>query len=125
MATTLAAPSRAAAVSAANTLPFRGHSNTGWSRFRRDRVATAALVVLVLLALLALAAPLIALNPSTVDLDSIKTAPTLQHPLGTDSAGRDVWARLVHGARVSMSVGVVAVGIAMFVGSVVGLLSGY
>jgi peptide/nickel transport system permease protein len=125
MATVLAAPGHAASMATTNTIPPRRNSNTAWKRFRRDRVATVALLILVVLALVALAAPLIALNPSTVDLDSIKRPPTLQHPLGTDSAGRDVWARLVHGARVSMSVGVVAVGIAMFIGSVIGLLSGY
>jgi peptide/nickel transport system permease protein len=106
------------------TAPSRG-TNTAWRRFRRDRVATVAACVLLLFALLALAAPLIATDPSTVDLDNIKRPPTLQHPLGTDSAGRDVWARIVNGARVSMSVGVVAVSIATLIGTVIGLSAGY
>src|SRR5262245_4887854 len=86
-------------------------TNPAWRRFSRDRVAIVALGVLALLAILAVAAPLIASDPSTVDLDAIKKPPSLEHPLGTDSAGRDVWARMVYGARVSMSVGLVAVGI--------------
>jgi peptide/nickel transport system permease protein len=125
VATTLAAPNPTALPLASDAPPARRHANTAWRRFRRDRVATLGLVVLFIVALLALAAPLIAPNPSTVDLDGIKRPPTLQHWLGTDSAGRDVWARVVHGARVSMSVGVVAVGIAMLIGSTIGLVSGY
>jgi peptide/nickel transport system permease protein len=81
--------------------------------------------VLALLAVLAVAAPLIAADPSMVDLDAIKKPPSLEHPLGTDSAGRDVWARMVYGARVSMSVGLVAVGIASAIGMLVGLVAGY
>jgi peptide/nickel transport system permease protein len=125
VATTLAAPNPAALPLASDAPPARRQANTAWRRFRRDRVATLGLVVLFIVALLALAAPLIAPNPSTVDLDAIKRPPTLQHWLGTDSAGRDVWARVVHGARVSMSVGVVAVGIAVLIGSTIGLVSGY
>jgi peptide/nickel transport system permease protein len=103
----------------------RRSANTAWSRFRRDRVAIGSLVVLALIALLALLAPIIAPDYTSVDLDNIKQPPSWQHPLGTDSAGRDVWARVVHGARVSMSVGVVAVGIATAIGTLIGLVSGY
>jgi peptide/nickel transport system permease protein len=106
--------------------PTTGRSgNTAWARFRRDRVAIASLIVLGGMTLLALVAPLIAPDFTSVDLDAIKQSPSWQHPLGTDSAGRDVWARLVHGARVSMSVGLVAVGIATAIGTLIGLLAGY
>jgi peptide/nickel transport system permease protein len=100
-------------------------SNTAWRRFRRDRVATVAGCVLLLFAIIALAAPIIATDPSTVDLDNIKRPPSLAHPLGTDSAGRDVWSRIVNGARVSMSVGIAAVSIATLIGSLIGLSAGY
>ena len=99
--------------------------NTALRRFRRDRLAVGALVVLLVVIVLAVAAPLLAPNPSTVDLDSIKRAPSAQHWLGTDSAGRDVWSRVAYGGRVSMSVGVVAVAIATLIGTVFGLTSGY
>jgi peptide/nickel transport system permease protein len=125
MATAVVSPAHNAPRAEATTTQPRRGSNTAWARFRRDRVATVSLGILIVVALLALAAPYIALNPSTVDLDAIKQPPGPGHPLGTDSAGRDVWARVVHGARVSVSVGVVAVALAMLIGTVIGLVAGY
>ena len=125
MATVLASPTRPSTSTETSSRSATRTGNTAWRRFTRDRVAIAALGVLALLALLAVAAPLIASDPSTVDLDAIKKPPSLEHPLGTDSAGRDVWARMVYGARVSMSVGLVAVGIASAIGMLIGLVAGY
>jgi peptide/nickel transport system permease protein len=99
-------------------------ANTAWRRFARDRVAVFSLVVLLLLVLLAAFGPLLALDPNAVDLDAVKQPPSATHLLGTDSAGRDVWSRLIIGGRVSMSVGIVAVSIATLIGTLVGLLSG-
>lgn len=103
----------------------RKATNTAWRRFTRDRVAIGALAAIAVIVGLAVIAPLVAADPTAIDLDAIKKPPTLEHPLGTDSAGRDVWARLLHGARVSMSVGLVAVGIATLIGTLVGLVAGY
>jgi peptide/nickel transport system permease protein len=103
----------------------RRNSNTAWARFRRDRVAGVALIVLAIVVALAILAPWLVGDPSSVDLDAVKKPPTAAHWLGTDSAGRDVVARLVYGARVSMSVGIAAVAIATCVGTLVGLTSGY
>lgn len=97
-----------------------------WSRFARHRLALTSLGILVLLAAAALAAPLVAGNsPYTVDLLVTNAAPSRDHPLGTDSFGRDIWARLVFGARVSLSVGIVAVGIYTGIGIIVGAFAGY
>lgn len=111
-------------VSDAVVMPRARGSNTAWRRFRRDRLALLALLLLLLVVVLALAAPIVATDPSKVDLDAIKKAPTPQHILGTDSAGRDVWSRVVYGGRVSMSVGVVAVAIATVIGTLLGLAAG-
>src|SRR5436190_14624499 len=100
-------------------------TNTAWSRFRRDRVAGVALIVLGVVVALALAAPLLAPDPFAVDLDAVKKPPNSAHWLGTDSAGRDVLARILFGARVSMAVGLAAVAIATCVGTLVGLTAGY
>ena len=69
------------------SVPQARSSNTAWRRFRRDRVALVAGAVLIVLAALAISAPLIATDPSTVDLDNIRRPPSAGHPLGTDSAG--------------------------------------
>src|SRR5437764_8105333 len=76
-----------------------------WRRFRRHRLALIGLAVLIGFGLMAIFADALALrSPNRVDMDSIKAPPSAQHVLGTDAAGRDVYARLVHGARISMSV---------------------
>jgi len=64
-------------------------------------------------------------GPGTYDLDSVLEPPSAKHLLGTDGDGRDFAAQLVWGARVSLSVGVVAVGIAVMIGIFFGMLAGY
>ncbi|MGN6758966.1 MAG: glutathione ABC transporter permease GsiD, partial [Thermomicrobiales bacterium] len=86
-------------------------------RFRRHRLALIGLTVLALLVLMAVFAPLLAgQDPYADNLRLIRKPPQPGHLLGTDGAGRDVWARLVFAARVSLSVGLVAVGIAGTIG---------
>jgi peptide/nickel transport system permease protein len=83
------------------------------------------LVTLGVVVVLAISAPVVSPDPFAVDLDAVKKAPGAAHWLGTDSAGRDVLARLLSAARVSMSVGLVAVAIATSIGTLVGLTAGY
>jgi peptide/nickel transport system permease protein len=82
--------------------------------------------VIVLLVLLAVSAPLAARHdPFGVDLINSLQPPNVNHWFGTDVQGRDVWARLVYGARVSLSVGIISQGIALTLGVILGLLAGY
>jgi peptide/nickel transport system permease protein len=82
--------------------------------------------VILLLVLLALAAPLVARHdPLQIDLINSLSRPSPSHWLGTDIQGRDVWARLVYGARVSLSVGFVSQALALALGLSLGLVSGY
>jgi peptide/nickel transport system permease protein len=82
--------------------------------------------VLTILVLVAILAPIASLkDPYSIDLRNILDAPSSDHILGTDLKGRDVWARLVYGARTSLSVGLVSVGISTFLGTVLGLGAGY
>jgi ABC-type dipeptide/oligopeptide/nickel transport system permease subunit len=82
--------------------------------------------VIVLLVGLALGAPLVAgHDPVHIDLINQLSPPSAEHWLGTDIQGRDVWARLVYGARISLSVGIVSQGIALLLGVTLGLVSGY
>jgi ABC-type dipeptide/oligopeptide/nickel transport system permease subunit len=83
-------------------------------------------LVVVLLVLMALAAPIVARrDPFGVDLINSLQAPSWTHWFGTDIQGRDVWARLVYGSRVSLSVGIGSQGIALVLGIVLGLVAGY
>ena len=82
--------------------------------------------VVLLLVLLAVAAPLVARHdPLHIDLINQLSPPSADHWLGTDIQGRDVWARLVYGARISLSVGIVSQGIALLIGVSLGLTAGY
>ena len=94
--------------------------------FVRHRFAVAGLVVITLMALIAIFAPVIATHdPNYVDLLDANQSPSREHWLGTDDIGRDVFSRVVFGARVSLSVGIVAVTIYVLIGTVLGALSGY
>ena len=69
--------------------------------------------------------PPIPYRPSNIDLSAPFEDPSAQHWLGTDKLGRDVMAGIVHGSRISLSVGFVAVGIAVIIGVILGALAGY
>jgi peptide/nickel transport system permease protein len=95
-------------------------------RFRRHRLAVAGLVVLVVLSVMAVFAPVVGQHdPNRGDFRHINERPSREHWLGTDGNGRDYWSRLVYGARVSLSVGLVSTAIAAAIGTVLGALSGY
>ncbi len=97
-----------------------------WARFRRHRLALIGAVILIVLVALAVGAPWIAgQDPNVVDLKSYRKPPSAEHFLGTDSSGRDVFARLLFGARISLSVGVVAVSVYVLLGLTLGAISGY
>lgn len=106
-----------------------------WSRLRRDRLALAALAVIALVVLAALLAPLVVKlagvpgpevrDDSATDSFGLPLGPTGDHPFGVDPLGRDVLARTVYGARVSLLVGVVGTAVAVVVGVTIGLLAGY
>ncbi len=81
---------------------------------------------MVCLAVLAVLAPAIApWDPNRPDIKQILDAPSGVHPLGTDQLGRDVLSRMLYGARVSLAVGFVSVGIASLIGIIVGAVAGY
>ena len=107
-------------------VPARESQQTAWRRFRRHHMALLGLAILAVFGILVIFAPLIAWHhPYHTDLDLYRAAPTWDHILGNDDAGRDVFSRLLHGGRVSMSVGIVAALIASIIGAVIGLVSGY
>lgn len=93
---------------------------------RRDARAWFGIAVIVLMVVAAIGAPIVARHdPTDVDLINQLQAPSGEHWMGTDVQGRDIWARLVYGARISLSVGLVSQGIALGLGLLLGLLAGY
>ena len=104
----------------------------GWKRFRKNKLALVGLAVIALMVLAAILAPFIVQNDPYVILESEdglvlkdKSPADSGTLLGTDNVGRDEFSRLIYGARVSMSVGIVAVGISLLVGVLLGSISGY
>jgi peptide/nickel transport system permease protein len=97
-----------------------------WRRLRRNTLAVTGLVVILILAAAALAAPALSpYDPTRIDVYNVLSPPSLSHPLGTDELGRDVLSRMIWGSRVSLKVGFIAVGIAIFIGTLVGALAGF
>jgi peptide/nickel transport system permease protein len=97
-----------------------------WIRLRRNPGAFAGLIIVVVLVFAAIFAPLIAhYDPLAQNIQAGAQAPSWEHPLGTDKLGRDMFARILFGARISIRIGFVAVGLAISVGTVIGLVAGY
>ena len=93
---------------------------------RRAPIGVAALAVIILFALLAIAAPVFApYDPQAQDYNQLLHEPSLEHPFGTDRIGRDLLSRVIYGTRISFLVGVVAVGVALVIGTPLGLMAGY
>src|SRR5438132_7006059 len=106
--------------------PTRSLWSDAWRQFRRHRLAMFGVVVLALLLLMTLIGPLVYRVPSdTIDYSAGLLGPSLQHPFGTDDLGRDLLARTMLGGRVSMAVGVVAVLIAITLGTLIGAVAGF
>ena len=97
-----------------------------WHRFRENKLAVAGLIVIVLLYGIAIVAPLISrYDPLILQPGARSKPPSAEHWLGTDRNTRDVYARLIVGARVSLSVGFTAVLIIMSVGTALGAIAGF
>jgi peptide/nickel transport system permease protein len=89
-------------------------------------LALVGFVIIATILLLALFAPFIApFDPDAIDVKAILLPPSSQHLMGTDGLGRDVFSRMLFGARISLLVGIVAVGIATGIGVILGAISGY
>jgi peptide/nickel transport system permease protein len=106
-----------------------------WRRLKHDRVALASAIFIVVLIVIAVFAPLIVKlvgttgptvqNPHALDSFGTPTGPTSSHPFGVDQLGRDVFARVLYGARVSLEVAIIATALSVTIGVVAGMVSGY
>jgi len=96
------------------------------SRLRGDARTRIGVAVIAIMVVMAVFAPIVARHdPNAIDLINLLDPPSRAHWLGTDVQGRDVWARLVYGARVSLGVGIVSQSIAVSLGITLGLLAGF
>lgn len=96
-----------------------------WQRLRQNRMALAGGIIVLCMFLMAAVASLVSSDPSAIDISQRLLSPSWSHPLGTDDLGRDVLVRLLYGARISLLVGFVAVGISSLIGILLGALAGY
>jgi peptide/nickel transport system permease protein len=106
----------------------RGPYRIAMRRFAENRLAVVALYVILVFCLIAILAPIIApYDPAAID-DPVATrhlAPSMMHLFGTDEFGRDLFSRAVYGARVSLSVGILAMLVAVSFGTIYGAVAGY
>lgn len=103
-----------------------GRVRTVIRRLRRNRAATAGLIIFLILVIMALLAPVIApYNFAEMDMSSRNCTPSLAHLCGTDDFGRDIFSRLLYGARYSISLGVAAQFFQLTLGVFLGCVAGY
>ena len=96
-----------------------------WRRFRRHRMAVFSLGVLALLVAAVVLGPFIWHTPiDAIDFSATTQGPSMPHPFGTDDLGQDLLARLLYGGRISLAVGIAAMGMAVLVGVTIGALAG-
>lgn len=97
-----------------------------WRAFRRHKPAMIGLSIMVVFVLAAIFAPVVSpYDPEKTDLGRMLEPPSVQHIMGTDELGRDLLTRILYGGRVSLSIGVMAMGLAVVVGATVGGLAGF
>ena len=95
-------------------------------KFFRNKIAVLGLAVIIVFVIMSVFAPLFTdLDPNATDLLNIRSAPDEVHILGTDDLGRDIFARLLYGGRISIAVGVTSMLLQMFIGVTLGTIAGY
>lgn len=104
-----------------------GHSpwSDAWRRLQKNRLAVAGAIVLLVLGVLCAFGPLFAQSYQEQNLDLGATPPSAAHWLGTDTLGRDLFARILYGGRISILVGLVATFVALAIGVVYGAVAGF
>jgi peptide/nickel transport system permease protein len=106
--------------------PEQSYLKMVWRRFRRHKLAMAGLAILTVMYLIAIFAPLLATHP----YDQVAPTRALRPPgreywLGSDRIGRDIYSRIIWGSRISLSVGFVAAGVSVAIGTLIGATAGY
>lgn len=101
-------------------------NQTVFKKALSNPLALAGFITIMLVLVLSMLAPLIApYDPNDIDVKAILLEPSMQHWMGTDGLGRDVLSRMLHGGRISLLVGLVAVGISTAIGILLGAIAGF
>ena len=119
--------SPALAAAPSTPAPLRTPWSEFWRKFRRQHIAMLALAFIAILVLVAIFAPwIVPYDPENYfDYDHLNEGPSLQHWFGVDPLGRDIFSRILMGARISLATGFLSVAIGGLIGTVLGLLAGY
>jgi len=105
---------------------FMEHFRDRFDDFRKNRLALVGIIIVCGVIVVAILAPLIEIHdPLQQDIAHRLQKPSMEHFFGTDHLGRDVWSRIVHGSRVALLVGIIAVGIGVLFGTPIGAIAGY
>lgn len=111
---------------AAELGPPGGRARTVARRLFRSKLSGAGVVLLVAIAVAVAVGPLLwTVDPNEQDLLARSVNPSWEHPLGTDSLGRDVLSRLLHGGRASLLIAVAAIAVSTVIGGLIGLVAGF
>lgn len=106
--------------------PSLSYWQDAWMRLRKNRIASFGLCILILYIIMAACVPMLSdVDYRAINAMNIDTPPTAEHWFGTDTLGRDLWTRIWVGARVSLSIGILAASINAVIGVVIGGISGY
>jgi peptide/nickel transport system permease protein len=117
---------KTAVIVPAEVRPIAGRFRQFARQFARNRSGMVGLVIVVVVTLLAIFAPVVApFDPYEINRIERLQGPSRTHPMGTDDLGRDLFSRIVYGARISMTVGLASVLIATVIGAPAGIVAGY
>lgn len=111
-----------------NSVKKRSQVKFIWNRYKKNKLAMLGLIMILLLAILSASAPLLVDYNDDVITQNIKNrfqSPSKEHILGTDQYGRDIFARIIYGGRISLSMGFAVVAISMLFGTIIGASAGY
>lgn len=105
-------------------------SDSTWDKFKNmiksNKLAAFSLIIILVFCIYAIFAPYLAPHdPTLQDYENVRAAPSNDHLLGTDELGRDVFSRIIYGARISLVIGLVPTSISMVIGTILGLMAGF
>ncbi len=96
-----------------------------WMRLKRNKMAMAGAFIVLLMFVMAALASVVSGDPAAINIKDSLLPPSWHYPLGTDDLGRDVFLRMLYGARISLLVGFIAVGISTLIGIILGAIAGF